>query len=151
MDGASDRLQTARRAAGYADATAAARAFNWNKNTYRSHENNIRGLKPNVAERYAKAFRVAVGWLLTGDGVGPATSVDAKPRTTMVDLADLRAIVALLLRTQGTEAQLAGDLADTVVDCLSSPPLSAVGGDLVKSAEVRLELQARLHERPTSR
>ncbi|WWT39878.1 LexA-like protein [Microcystis phage Mwe-JY08] len=63
-----ERLQKARRRAGYEDATAAARARGWNENTYRSHENGARGLKPDVARQYAKAFKVSPGWLLTGDG-----------------------------------------------------------------------------------
>lgn len=62
------RLQIARERAGYASATDAARAFGWNENTYRSHENGARGLKGSIAERYAKAFRVSAAWLLTGEG-----------------------------------------------------------------------------------
>ena len=62
-----DRLQQARRAAGYPDASAAARAFGWNENTYRSHENGERGIV-RAAARYARAFRVSEGWLLTGEG-----------------------------------------------------------------------------------
>lgn len=68
MSEPNERLQIARRKAGYADATDAARAFGWNENTYRSHENGMRGLKTDVAERYAKAFRVSSAWLLTGEG-----------------------------------------------------------------------------------
>jgi phage repressor protein C with HTH and peptisase S24 domain len=68
MEEPSDRLQWARRRAGYEGATEAARAFGWNENTYRSHENGERGLKRPIAERYAKAFNVSPGWLLTGEG-----------------------------------------------------------------------------------
>jgi phage repressor protein C with HTH and peptisase S24 domain len=63
-----ERLQAAREKAGFDNATDAARAFGWNENTYRSHENGERGLRPVVAERYAKAFRTTTAWLLTGDG-----------------------------------------------------------------------------------
>lgn len=68
-----ERLQIVRAQAGYANATDAARAFGWNENTYRSHENGERGLKPAVANRYAKAFRVSSAYLLTGESsdVGP--------------------------------------------------------------------------------
>jgi len=62
-----ERLQRARAKAGYSQATDAARAFGWNENTYRSHENGERGLKPAVAEKYARAFRVSAAWLLTGE------------------------------------------------------------------------------------
>jgi phage repressor protein C with HTH and peptisase S24 domain len=66
------RLQFARENAGFENATDAARAFAWNENTYRSHENGERGLRPAVAERYAKAFRTSAAWLLTGEGDGEA-------------------------------------------------------------------------------
>jgi phage repressor protein C with HTH and peptisase S24 domain len=62
-----DRLQIARRKAGFADATSAARAFGWNENTYRSHENGTRGLTRPVAMKYAKAFKVSAAWLLTNE------------------------------------------------------------------------------------
>ena len=67
MNDAYKRLQQARLKAGYREATDAARAFGWNENTYRSHENGTRGLKKTVAERYSKAFRVSPAWLLTGE------------------------------------------------------------------------------------
>lgn len=60
------RLQIARSKAGYQTASEAARAFGWNENTYRSHENGERGLKRPVAERYAKAFKVSPAYLLLG-------------------------------------------------------------------------------------
>lgn len=63
-----ERLQQSRARAGWANATDAARAFGWNENTYRSHENGERGLKAGVAERYGKAFKVSAAWLLTGEG-----------------------------------------------------------------------------------
>lgn len=63
-----ERLQKARAKAGYVSATDAARAFGWNEITYRAHENGGRGLKPKVAEQYAKAFKVSAAWLLTGEG-----------------------------------------------------------------------------------
>ena len=68
MAEANERLVKARRRAGYTDATQAARAFGWNEITYRSHENGIRGIKRDVAASYARAFRVSLPWLLTGEG-----------------------------------------------------------------------------------
>ena len=75
MTEANERLQAARLRAGFETATDAARAFGWNENTYRSHENGERGLKKEVAYRYAKALRISVGWLLTGDGATDAANV----------------------------------------------------------------------------
>lgn len=62
----SDRLRAARLEAKYEDAVDAARAYGWRESTYISHENGTRGLKPAVADRYAKAFKVPVEWLLYG-------------------------------------------------------------------------------------
>ena len=62
-----DRLQIARARAGFANATDAARAFGFNENTFRSHENGERGIS-RAAARYARALRVSEGWLLTGEG-----------------------------------------------------------------------------------
>ena len=62
------QTQQARQRAGFENATDAARAFGWNENTYRSHENGERGLKKDIAEKYARAFRISAAWLLTGEG-----------------------------------------------------------------------------------
>ena len=62
----SDRLRQAREKAGFPKATDAARAYGWNEITYTSHENGARGLRPDVAEKYAKALRTPVEWLLYG-------------------------------------------------------------------------------------
>ncbi|HET6376687.1 MAG TPA: S24 family peptidase [Methylocella sp.] len=75
-----ERLQIARQNAGFSNATDAARAFAWNENTYRSHENGERGLRLEVAERYAKAFGTSAAWLLTGEGEAKAK---AEPKNTV--------------------------------------------------------------------
>jgi phage repressor protein C with HTH and peptisase S24 domain len=62
-----ERLQQARRAAGYADAASAARAMGLRPETYHTHENGGRGLS-RIGERYARFFRVSLEWLLTGKG-----------------------------------------------------------------------------------
>ncbi len=72
MEEPHDRLATARRNAGFENATEAARAFGWNENTYRSHENGERGLRLPIAERYARAFGASAAWLLTGEGEADA-------------------------------------------------------------------------------
>lgn len=62
-----ERLAKARRDAGYDTPTEAARARGWNEVTYRAHENGERGLRPDAATKYARAFKVSAGWLLTGE------------------------------------------------------------------------------------
>jgi hypothetical protein len=74
-----DRLERARIAAGFETPTDAARAFGWNEVTYRSHEAGGRNILPQVAERYARAFKVSAGWLLTGEGPEQRTRLSASP------------------------------------------------------------------------
>lgn len=65
------RLRWAREYARFPSARAAAIAFDWNENTYKSHEGGIRqaeGLKQKHIERYARAFKVSQAWLATGKG-----------------------------------------------------------------------------------
>lgn len=65
------RLAYARELAGFSSPRAAAKAFEWNENTYKSHENGIRqstGLKEEHARKYARAFGVSLSWLMTGRG-----------------------------------------------------------------------------------
>ena len=64
------RLEQARIARGYGDARQAADAFGWNYHTYAQHENGTRGIH-RAADRYARAYGVSTGWLLTGEGAGP--------------------------------------------------------------------------------
>lgn len=63
-----DRLRRARIAAGYKTAADAARAFDWNTNTYTSAENSNREPSRAACERYANAFRVSLDWLINGRG-----------------------------------------------------------------------------------
>jgi phage repressor protein C with HTH and peptisase S24 domain len=77
MERPADRLKQAREARGYPSPTEAAQAFGWPDVTYRAHENGGRGIKPAVAERYAKAFRVKASWILLGDGEPP--DADSSP------------------------------------------------------------------------
>ena len=63
-----ERLQAARKRAGFETAQDAANRFGWNAVTYRAHEAGDRGLKIEVAAKYAKAFKVSQSWLLTGAG-----------------------------------------------------------------------------------
>lgn len=68
LDEPEERLQWARKRAGFETATDAARRFHWNENTYRSHENGARGINKKAAAKYARAFKVPVEWLLYGEG-----------------------------------------------------------------------------------
>lgn len=61
-----ERLAHARSQAGYSKATDAARAFGWNENTYRSHENGTRDISKAAAQKYGKAYKVDPSWLLFG-------------------------------------------------------------------------------------
>ncbi|MEO0624100.1 MAG: LexA family transcriptional regulator [Pseudomonadota bacterium] len=66
------RLKLAREEAGFRTAAEAAQAFNWNEVTYRAHESGQNGIRPSVAERYARRFRVSPTWLMFGGPGGPA-------------------------------------------------------------------------------
>lgn len=63
-----ERLRAAREAAGYSSVAEAARAFGWNVNTTASNENGNRTYSRTGAEKYARAYRVSLDWLLTGRG-----------------------------------------------------------------------------------
>lgn len=69
MDAArANRLRQARKAAGFEDATAAARRFGWVIPTYLAHENGSRGFQTERGIAYARAYKIHPGWLLTGEG-----------------------------------------------------------------------------------
>lgn len=61
------RLEQARKARGFKTPKAAASFFGWSYETYIQHEQGTRGIS-RAAGKYAKAFRVSEGWLLTGEG-----------------------------------------------------------------------------------
>lgn len=72
------RLEQARIDRGFRTAKDAARYYGWVYETYIQHEQGIRGIS-RAAGKYAKAFRVSEGWLLTGEGAGPpATKVSGE-------------------------------------------------------------------------
>ena len=64
----SERLRTARLAAGFQSAAQAARHYGWNLAAYRHHENGTSGFKSSRAVEYSEAFGVPVVWLLSGKG-----------------------------------------------------------------------------------
>jgi SOS-response transcriptional repressor LexA len=59
-----ERLKDLRIAKGFATAADAARAYGWAVTTYQAHENGMRGLRRDAAERYAKAFNSSVTYVL---------------------------------------------------------------------------------------
>ncbi|MBA5778222.1 helix-turn-helix transcriptional regulator [Stappia sp. F7233] len=71
-----ERLIAARKAAGFATASEAARALDVREPTYLSHENGTRGYG-RQADRYARRFGVNVEWLLYGRGKGPDGTLHA--------------------------------------------------------------------------
>lgn len=74
------RLRESRISAGFKSATAAAEHFGWKTPTYISHENGARGFRPVDAEKYARAFDVDAGWLVTGRRAGSfKASAPAEP------------------------------------------------------------------------
>lgn len=68
-----ERLSLARKKAGFESARAAAQAFGWKESTYAAHENGQNGIKPDIASRYSRAFRVSPAWLLTGEGAAESS------------------------------------------------------------------------------
>ncbi|UNE55331.1 XRE family transcriptional regulator [Bartonella machadoae] len=107
----SSRLMKARLIRGFRSAKAAAEYFGWNYSSYIQHEQGLRGIS-RASKKYATAFRVSEGWLLTGEGDGPsvpapdfAQTIDAK----IIDLLqttshpDKEAILHLLNRLNSEE------------------------------------------------
>ena len=70
MGASNERLRQAREMAGFKSATEAAKRFHWPSSTYSSHENGQTDPVPQrAAAKYARAFKVSVAWLLTGQGL----------------------------------------------------------------------------------
>lgn len=67
MSAPHQRLQEARKLAGFEDATDAARSLGMKEPTYLGHENGSRGFKGR-ADDYARKFGVSLEWLITGRG-----------------------------------------------------------------------------------
>jgi len=76
MQTPSERLRQIREKRGFRSARDAARAYGWPLDAYASHENGNRGIPPDAAIRYSKAFQFSLDWLYkggvpdSGDGVG---------------------------------------------------------------------------------
>lgn len=61
-----DRLKEAREKRGFSSATAAAKAYGWNVNSYRSHENGTREITLDAALKYGAALGFSLDWLYKG-------------------------------------------------------------------------------------
>lgn len=68
FDSQAERLQWARKRAGYESAAAFARAKNLSEVTYRAHESGRRGIPASRAFNYARALKVGASWILYGEG-----------------------------------------------------------------------------------
>ena len=76
--------------AGFESAAQAAERFHWKTTTYAGHENGSRGVKPDMAEEYARAFKVTPEWLLYGSGEAPAP-VDNASSVALVPVFNVQA------------------------------------------------------------
>jgi len=86
-----ERLRIAREAAGYKTQDEAAQALGISVNTYRQHENdtrNLGGIPRDKAPIYARKFKVALDWLLTGAG-DMAAPDPIPPITTLTEMLGL--------------------------------------------------------------
>ncbi len=67
MKDSSDRLRELRIKKGFETAIDAAKAFGWNENTYKSHENGARGINFAAARRYAAAYGSTANYIMSGE------------------------------------------------------------------------------------
>lgn len=67
MPNPADRLRALRIKRGFSTARDAAKAFGWSEHTYKSHENGLRGIRPDAAKKYASAYGSTAGYIL---GIG---------------------------------------------------------------------------------
>ncbi|QOG20413.1 XRE family transcriptional regulator [Bradyrhizobium sp. SEMIA] len=75
METMGERLRQARRKAGFSSAMAAAKKFGWPSSTYAAHENGQNEYSVDVAEKYARAFKVTASWLLTEEGASTRRNI----------------------------------------------------------------------------
>jgi SOS-response transcriptional repressor LexA len=86
-----ERLRWAREQAGYRSALAVSKELGVPYSTYNTHERaeepGGRDFNPEQAEVYARKFRVAIGWLLTGRGDPKAGGDEVPPQLKPTDVA----------------------------------------------------------------
>lgn len=84
-----DRLKEARIAAGFATAADAARAIGVKTPTYSRHENGSRGITPDAARLYGRAFKVGPEWILYGRA--PEAGAPTEEAVDLVNVYDVQA------------------------------------------------------------
>lgn len=93
-----ERLRWAREQAGYRSAMAVSKELGIPYSTYNTHERagepGGRDFTPEQAETYARKFRVAHGWLLTGKGDPKAGGDQVPPQLRPVDVSLAQYVVA---------------------------------------------------------
>ena len=102
-----DRIAGAREAAGLSQ-SGLARGLGVKLATVQAWENDRADPRANKLQMAAGMLNVSVGWLLTGDGAGPAGPVEARSR-----LAEARAALSELRRLREEMGVLAGRLGRT--------------------------------------
>lgn len=120
-----ERLTEARIAAGFADAKAAANAFGWNYSTYSQHERDQRGLRPQIAEKYAKRFKVSPAWLLMGE----ADNSEAKELHETINVHALAEAVAGSYRMMGLDEQQIDSVLRLVFEIAQEPLTPSAGSN----------------------
>ena len=81
------RLRLAREKAGFKSAAEVIERFGWKQSTYLAHENGQNGIRADKAAVYADAFKVTVGWLLTGETAVPVAPT-YHPAASVVGIGD---------------------------------------------------------------
>ncbi len=124
----SARLRWARKSAGFTSARAVAQDRGWVVETYKTHENGTRlkkGLSEEDARKYARAFRVNLGWLMTGVGEPRRTEGARDGHAIIIGRIGAGAIVEMEdgetgWPTEGIPAEIAGscDLFEVLGDSM---------------------------------
>lgn len=120
----------------YETAADAARAFGWPTTTYQAHENGSRGLKIDVARKYAKAFGTTPAYLLTG--AKPGGSANSSPINDVTHLSLIARVSAGTFRYDEPVAE--GDFLVPAVP-RSDIPASAQYAVIVDGPSVNKRIQ----------
>lgn len=109
MQTPNERLRQARINAGYSTSDEAADALGVNRNTYRQHENDTRGLggiPRQVVPLYSRRFKVSVEWLMTGKETAVSDG-DAERIATLVQKLPVkqRDIILELIESMSAEGE----------------------------------------------
>lgn len=86
METPADRLKKARLDAGFPTVAEAVRRFGFKRSAYVHHESGQNGIRPAVAEKYAKAYKVTAAWLLYGDDASKKPQMDADVKTVTLPI-----------------------------------------------------------------